>query len=152
MRVLNAVRRILLLLVLIPVVAVVLDIVLVEANANAKNPIVKGVHDFADVFILPIFKTVFTPPRQSALQNAAVTLVALGLLALLIVFIFRALRSMVGSRPPKAAAPAPVAKKPAPAAPATPAAKPVETSPTDPTADTTTDASTSRASSTDGGS
>lgn len=119
MRVLNAVRRVLLLLVLIPVVAICLDVLLRMFGARPRNPIVAGIRDFANVFILEPFETVFRD--QSPYQDAAVALVAFGLLALLIVFLFRGLRAMVSARPPQPQ-PAPAAKpapKPAPAPTAT---------------------------------
>ena len=112
MRVLNAVRRILLLLVLIPVLAIVLSTLLRAFKAQRSNPIVSSVRDFANIFIIEPFRTVF--PDQTYLQDALVALAAFGLLALLIIFVFRGLRAMVGARPPRvrtaptpAAAPAP---------------------------------------------
>lgn len=99
MRVLNAVRRVLLLLVMIPVIAIVLDTLLQAFNARPRNPIVSTVHDFANIFIIDAFKTVF--PEQGYVQNALVALAAFGVLALLIIFIFRGLRAMVGARPPR---------------------------------------------------
>jgi hypothetical protein len=144
MRVLNAVRRVLLLLVLIPVVAICLDALLLILGARRGNPIVAGVRDFAQVFILEPFRTVFR--NQSPYQDAAVALVAYGLLALLIVFLFRGLAAMVGSRPPRAQ-PAPAAKpapKPAPAA--TPAAEQTKTTDDTSTASTTADGGTTQTS------
>lgn len=110
MRVLNAVQRVLLLLLLIPVLAICLDTLLRAFGAQKSNPIVSGVRDFANIFLIDPFKTVF--PDQSYLQNALVALAAFGLLALLIVFLFRGLRAMVGSKPPQVRnAPAPAAGK-----------------------------------------
>ena len=130
MRVLNAVRRVLLLLVLIPVVAICLDVLLRMFGARPRNPIVAGVRDFANVFIIPPFETVFR--NQSPYQDAAVALVAFALLALLIVFLFRGLRAMVSTRPPRPQ-PAPAAKpapKPAPATkPASDTTAPTATTP-----------------------
>lgn len=146
MRVLNAVRRILLLLVLIPVVAICLDALLRIFSARPRNPIVAGTRDFANVFILKPFKTVF--PDQTPLQNSAVTLVALGVLALLIIFLFRGLRSMVGTRPPRPQAAAAPAKKPAPAPPPAPA--PATPSATDEHAPDATPDATSSATAADG--
>jgi hypothetical protein len=115
MRVLNAVRRILLLLLAIPAVAIVVDLLLHAINAQKTNPIVKGIHDFARSFILPQFEDVFArKAKQTEFQDGLVALVALGVLALVIVFVFRALRAMVSSRPPRvrtAPAPAPPAAK-----------------------------------------
>jgi hypothetical protein len=121
MRILNAVRRLLLLLVLIPVVAICLDTLLRMFGARPRNPIVAGVRDFARVFIIEPFRTVFRD--QSPYQDAAVALVAYGLLALLIVFLFRGLRSMVSARPPRPQ-PAPAAKPAPKPAPATTASQP----------------------------
>ena len=116
MRVLNAIQRILLLLLLIPVLAICLDTLLRAFKAQRTNPIVSGVRDFASTFLIEPFKTVF--PNQSYLQDALVALAAFGILALLIVFIFRGLRSMVGTRPPRAqpATATKPATKPAPTA------------------------------------
>lgn len=86
-------------LVMIPVIAIVLDTLLQAFNARARNPIVSSIRDFADIFIIDAFKTVF--PDQSYVQNALVALAAFGVLALLIIFIFRGLRAMVGARPPR---------------------------------------------------
>ena len=99
MRVLNAVRRVLLLLVLIPVLAIVLDTLLRMLKAQRSNAIVSSVRDFANIFLIEPFRTVF--PDQSYLQDALVALAAFGLLALLIIFVFRGLRAMVGTRPPR---------------------------------------------------
>lgn len=104
MRVLNAVRRLLLLLVLIPVVAICLDALLRMFGARPRNPIVSGVRDVADTFILDPFTTVFRD--QSPYQDAMVSLVAYGLLALLIVFVFRGLSAMMSARPPSQQGPA----------------------------------------------
>ena len=109
MRVLNAVQRIIMMLLLIPVLIIVLDTLLRAFKAQADNPIVGGVRDAAKTFIIEPFRTVF--PDQSYLQDALVTLAAFGLLVLVVVFLFRALRSMVGTKPPKKSAPAPKAAK-----------------------------------------
>jgi hypothetical protein len=128
MRVLNAVQRVLLLLVLVPVLAICLDTLLRAFGAQRSNPIVSGVRNFANIFLIEPFKTVF--PDQNYWQNAAVALAAFGILALVIVFIFRGLRAMAASRPPSVrTTPAPAASQPAPkAAPPSPP----------PTSDTTT--------------
>ncbi len=116
MRVLNAVRRLLLMLLAIPAVAIVVDVLLGVVNAQENNPIVRGIDRFADNFILPEMQSVFARPRkQTDFQDALVALIALALLALVIVFVFRALRAVLGARPPKVQ-PAP-AKKPRAAAP-----------------------------------
>ena len=141
MRALNAVRRVLLLLVLIPVVAICLDAVLRMFGARPRNEIVRGVREFANLFILKPFETVFRD--QSPYQDAAVALVAYGLLALLIVFLFRGLRAMVSARPPRPQ-PAPAAKPAPKPAPAPAASPPQETA----KAEDTTTASTAAGEST----
>lgn len=123
MRVLNAIQRVLLLLLLIPVIAICLDTLLRAFKAQATNPIVSGVRNVANVFVIRPFKTVFVD--QNYVQDAAVALAVFGLIALLIVFLFRGLRSLVSARPPRvrsapAAQTAPTAKK-APADTAAPA-------------------------------
>lgn len=123
MRVLNAVQRVLLLLVAIPAIVIVVDIVLRMIKARSSNPIVAGIRSFAGTFILKPYKDVFAPaPKQSPLQDAIVALAALGLLALVIIFVFRALRAMVGARRPRVQPAAGKSKptsssSPAPAAP-----------------------------------
>lgn len=99
MRALNAVRRILLLLLLIPVIAIALNALLQAFGAQAGNPIVKTVRQVARYFILDPFRTVF--PDQGYVQDALVALAAYGILALLIVFLFRGLRSVVSAAPPR---------------------------------------------------
>ena len=99
MRALNAVRRILLLLLLIPVIAIALNALLTAFGAQEKNPIVSAVRDVARFFIIDPFRTVF--PDQGYVQTALVALAAYGILALLIVFLFRGLRSMVSTKPPR---------------------------------------------------
>lgn len=129
MRALNAVRRILLLLLLIPVIAIALNALLLAFGAQQRNPIVKAVRDVARFFILDPFRTVF--PDQGYVQTALVSLAAYGILALLVVFLFRGLRSMVSTKPPRVRsepAKKPAAKAPTPAAEATPAKPPAETS------------------------
>ncbi len=117
MRVLSAVQRIIMLLLLIPVLIILLDTLLRAFDARESNPIVKGVRDAARVFIIEPFRTVF--PDQSYLQNAAVTLAAIGLLVLVVVVVFGTLRSLGGTRKPKPRpAPAPKAAKTTEAAPA----------------------------------
>ena len=106
MRVLNAIQRLLMLLLLIPVVAIILDTILRAFNAREGNPIVDAVRSAADTFILSPFTDVF--PDQSYLQTAAVALAGYGVITLLVVFLFRGLRSLVASRPaPKTPPPAP---------------------------------------------
>ncbi len=110
MRVLNAVQRIVMLLLLIPVLIIILDALLAAFGAREGNVIVKQVDELADTFMLRPLRNVF--PKQTDLQDAIVTLAALGLLVLVVVFVFRALRSVVGSKPPKPRpAPAPKPKK-----------------------------------------
>ena len=105
MRVLNAIQRVLMLLLLIPVVAIILDTILRAFDAREGNPIVDAVRSVADRFILDPFTDVF--PDQSYLQTAAVALAGYGVITLLVVFLFRGLRSLAKSRPAPKAAPAP---------------------------------------------
>ena len=122
MRVLNAVQRVLLMLVLIPVIAICLDTLLRAFGAQGSNPIVAAIRDVANFFIIEPFKTVF--PNQTYWQDALVALAAFGVLALVIRFIFRGLRAMVGTRPPTVRTSAQPAGTPAPkAAPAPPKAE-----------------------------
>lgn len=137
MRALNAVRRILLLLLLIPVIAIALDALLRAFGAQKKNPIVSTVRDVAEYFILDPFKTVF--PDQGYVQTALVALVAYGILALLIVFLFRGLSSMVSTKPPQVrSGPAKKPKPTAKAAPAKESAPATDATSAKPPAETTT--------------
>ena len=149
MRTLNAARRIILLLLLIPVVFIFLDAVLEALGAKGGNPIVSGVDGVADFFIHDAFTTVFE--KQSPLQDAVVSLVCYGVLALIVVFVFKGLQSAVTTRPPRSTAapsarprsqsappPAPTAPV-APAAPAAPATDKPAPTPTDTPAATKSD-------------
>lgn len=98
MRVISGVQRVIMYLLLIPLVAIGLDTLLRAFDAQEGNPIVDGVRRAADTAILEPFRTVF--PDQSYLQTALVALAAYGVLTLLVVALFRGLRSLVGSRPP----------------------------------------------------
>lgn len=111
MRVLNALQRIIMVLLLIPVVIICLHALLRALNAQRGNPIVDTVRQARDAFVLPTFRTVFA--GRNPLQDEIVTLVAIGVLALAVVFMFRALRSLVGTRPPKPQPKPPAAKPPA---------------------------------------
>lgn len=98
MRVLNAVRRGLMLLLLVPVAAICLDTLLRAFGARAQNPIVSTVRDVRDWFVLDAFTDVF--PDQTYWQTALVALAAYGLVALVVGAMFRGLRSVVAARPP----------------------------------------------------
>ena len=111
MKALNAVQRVVMLLLLIPVVAIILDTILRAFDAREGNAIVDAVRSTADRFILEPFTNVF--PDQTYLQTAAVALAGYGVITLLVVALFRALRSLVASKPAPKAPPAP-AKRPAP--------------------------------------
>lgn len=113
MRVLNAIQRVILLLLLIPVVAIILDTILRAFDAREGNAIVDAVRSAANSFILAPFTDVF--PDQSYLQTAAVALAGYGVITLLVVFLFRGLRSLVSARPaPKTPPPAPAPRSSAP--------------------------------------
>lgn len=127
MRALNAIRRALLLLLLIPVVAIALDALFVAVDAQKSNPIVRFVADVADYFIVPAFTDVFAK-KQSNLQTAFVALVAYGILALIIVAVFKLLASLFSARPPKLRQDTTPASRPTPpAAPTRPPARPAVT-------------------------
>ena len=108
MRLLNALRRIILLLLAIPVVIICLHALLRALGAQRQNPIVSAIRGARDQFVLPVFRTVFA--GRSPLRDEIVTLVAIGVVALAVVFLFRALASMVGTRPPRTR-PAPATTK-----------------------------------------
>src|SRR5688500_3108955 len=127
MRALNTVQRVLMVLLLIPVAAVCFNVLLRALGAQRSNPIVSTVRRSANVFILDPFTDVF--PKQSYLQDGAVALVGYGLIALLIVGIFRLIRSFVAMRPPRPA-PRPAAQTAAPEA-----TTPEEATPTVPQAE-----------------
>lgn len=86
-------------LLLIPVLAICLDTLLRAFDAQEGNPIVDGVRTAADTFIFDTFRTVF--PNQTYVQTALVALAGYGIIALIVVALFRGLRSAVASRPPR---------------------------------------------------
>lgn len=100
MRILNTLQRIaMLIFVLIPVAAICLNVVLTALGAQRSNAIVSAVHKTANFFIIGPFEDVFAD--QNYVQDAAVALVGYAILALLIVAVFRALRSVASTaRPP----------------------------------------------------
>lgn len=110
MRAINAVQRVIMLLLLVPVLAICLDTLLRAFNAQEGNPIVDGVRTAADTFIFETFRTVF--PDQTYVQTALVALAGYGIITLIVVFVFRGIRSAVASassgpsrnEPPKTAA------------------------------------------------
>ena len=95
MRAINAVQRVIMLLLLIPVLAICLDTLLRAFNAQEGNPIVDSVRSAADTFIFDMFRTVF--PDQSYLQTAVVALAGYGIITLIVVFVFRGIRSAAAS-------------------------------------------------------
>ena len=115
MRTLNAARRFILLLLLIPVVFIFLNAVLRGLGAQQRNPIVSGVRRVADFFIIAPFETVFE--KQSYVQTAEVSLICYAVLALLVMALFKALQSAASARPPRSSA----APLPRPRAQSTPA-------------------------------
>ena len=104
MRILATVQRILMWLLVIPVAAIALDVLLRALGAQRANPIVGAVRRTAGVFILDPFTDVF--PKQSYVETGVVALVGYGLIALLIVGVFRLIRSIIAARPPARPAPA----------------------------------------------
>ena len=89
---------------LVPVAVIVLDTILVAFNAQESNPIVGAIDSFADAFTLEVFETMF--PRQSYLQTALVALAIYGVVALLVVLVFKALKAVLSGpskRPSKRA-------------------------------------------------
>ena len=135
MRALNTVQRVLMVLLLIPVAAVSFNVLLRALGAQRSNPIVSTVRSTANVFILDPFTDVF--PKQSYLQDGMVAVVGYGLIALLIVGIFRLLRSLLALRParpapPPASAPTKTASsEPAPTAPTSSGGEPTAAKPDD---------------------
>lgn len=101
MRAVNAIRRTLMLLLLVPVVAICLDTLLRAFDAQEGNLIVDTVRAVADTFIFDTFRTVF--PDQSYVQTAVVALAGWGIITLIVVAVFRGIRSAVAARPPRPA-------------------------------------------------
>jgi hypothetical protein len=100
MRAINAVQRLVMYLLLIPVLAVIFDTLLRAFNAQEDNPIVATVRTVADTFIFETFRTVF--PDQTYVQTALVTLAGYGIITLIVVAVFRGIRSGVAAVPPRA--------------------------------------------------
>ena len=145
MRTLNAARRVILLLLLIPVVFIFLNAVLRSLGAQQRNPIVSGVRGVAEFFIIEPFRTVFE--QQSYVQDAVVSLVCYGVLALVVVFVFKGLQSAASARPPRTSAPLPrvrseSAPPPAPSTPPATAAEKPAPAPADTPAATKSDDAT----------
>lgn len=99
MRAINAIQRVIMYLLLIPVLAICLDTLLRAFDAQEGNPIVDSVRTAADTFIFETFRTVF--PDQSYVQTALVSLAGYGIITLIVVLAFRGVRSAVASRPPR---------------------------------------------------
>lgn len=97
MRAINAVQRVIMYLLLVPVLAIVLDTLLRAFSAQEGNPIVDTVRSAADTFIFETFRTVF--PDQTYVQTALVALAGYGIITLIVVALFRGIRSAVSSRP-----------------------------------------------------
>ena len=97
MRAVNAVQRVIMFLLLVPVLAICLDTLLRAFSAQEGNPIVDTVRSAADTFIFETFRTVF--PDQTYVQTALVALAGYGIITLIVVALFRGIRSAVAARP-----------------------------------------------------
>ena len=97
MRAVNAIQRVIMYLLLVPVLAICLDTLLRAFSAQEGNPIVDAVRSAADTFIFEPFRTVF--PDQTYLQTALVALAGYGIITLIVVALFRGIRSAVAARP-----------------------------------------------------
>lgn len=78
---------------LVPVGVIVLDTILAAFNAQETNPIVGAIDSFADAFTFEVFETMF--PRQSYVQTALVALAVYGVVAVLVVLLFKVLRAVL---------------------------------------------------------
>lgn len=112
MRAINAIQRVIMYLLLLPVLAICMDTILRAFNAQEGNPIVDTVRRAADTFIFETFRTVF--PDQTYVQTALVALAGYGIITLIVVAVFRGIRSAVAARAPKHPGSGPA--KPAPSA------------------------------------
>ena len=101
MRAVTTIQRIIMYLLLIPVLAICLDTLLRAFSAQEGNPIVDTVRSAADTFIFETFRTVF--PDQSYVQTALVALAGYGIITLIVVALFRGIRSAVAARPTRSA-------------------------------------------------
>lgn len=99
MRAINAIQRVIMYLLLLPVLAICMDTILRAFDAQEGNPIVDTVRTAADTFIFETFRTVF--PDQTYVQTALVALAGYGIITLIVVAVFRGIRSAVATRPPK---------------------------------------------------
>jgi hypothetical protein len=97
MRAINAVQRLVMYLLVVPVLAVCSDTLLRAFNAQEDNPIVAAVRTAADIFIFDTFRTVF--PDQTYVQTALVTLAGYGIITLIVVVVFRGIRSAAAAVP-----------------------------------------------------
>ena len=95
LKTLDLLQRVILYALLVPVVVIVLNAIFEAFNAQQGNPIVDAIADLADSFTFEAFETMF--PRQSYLQTALVSLAVYGAVVVLVVVVFRVLRSLVSS-------------------------------------------------------
>lgn len=99
LKILDLLQRVLLYALVVPVVVIILNAILDAFDARSNNPIVDAVRSLADSFTFESFETMF--PRQSYIQTALVSLAVYGVVVLLVVLVFRVLRSLLtaASRP-----------------------------------------------------
>ena len=95
LKTLDLLQRVVLYALLVPVVVIILNAILSAFNAQRGNPIVDSIRALADSFTFESFETMF--PRQSYIQTALVSLAVYGVVVLLVVVIFRVLRSVITS-------------------------------------------------------
>jgi hypothetical protein len=92
-KVVDVLKRTALTIVAIPALFVVLDTLLRALNAQQRNPIVRTVREAADTAVPDAVTTIFA--RQTYWQTALLTLLFYGVLALVIVLLFRAVDAVL---------------------------------------------------------
>ncbi|MGH8900370.1 MAG: hypothetical protein ACRDYA_01490 [Egibacteraceae bacterium] len=87
MRVVNAIRRLVLTVLAVPVLAIILDTVFRYFHGQAANPVVSTVRDIQGAVTPPVVVWMF--PDQQYDQTAALALAFYGILVLIVTVVFR---------------------------------------------------------------
>lgn len=87
MRVINAIRRLVLVVLAVPVMAIILDTVFRYFDAQAANPVISTVRRVQGAVTPPVVLWMF--PDQQYYQTAALALAFYGILVLVVMVVFR---------------------------------------------------------------
>lgn len=98
MRVINALKRLALLVLAVPVLAIILDTVFQRFHAQIANPVVRTVRQVHTAVTPPVVRWMF--PDQQYYQTAALALAFYGILVVVVVVLF-GLIAAIAARMPK---------------------------------------------------